>query len=92
VIFIFLLEVLNGDGPVPLFFASCYVCAPRKQRTCKPREGGAQPVGTMAINSLPPVTISDLDLPGPLSPGLMLGDGGPSLEEQAGDSASDLSW
>jgi len=92
VIFVYILEVLNGDGPTPLFFAPHCIRVPCKWRTRKPREGGAQLVSAMAIDSPPSVAVSDLDLPGPLSPGLMLGDGGPSLEEQAGDGASDLSW
>jgi len=85
VMFIYLLEVLNSNGPVPLFFAPCRVCVPYKWRTCKPREGGAQPVSAMAIDSSPLVADAEPDPPSSLSPGLMLGDGDPSLEEQAGD-------
>ena len=89
--FVYLLEVLNGNGPVPSFFAPCHIRVPCKWRTCKPGEGGAQPVSTMAIDSPPPVAISDPDPPGPLLPGLVLGVGSPSSEELAGDGASDLS-
>jgi len=34
VMFVFLLEVLNGGSPVLSFFAPCHVHAPHKQRTC----------------------------------------------------------
>jgi len=40
VIFVYLLEVLNGDGPVSSFFAPRRARTPHKQRTRKPREGG----------------------------------------------------
>jgi len=85
VMFVYLLEVLNGDGPVSSFFAPCRACMPCKRRTRKPREGGGQPVGTMAVDAPSPVAPSQPDPPGPLSPGLMPGDGDPSSEEPAGD-------
>ena len=85
VMFIFILEVLNGDGPVSSFFAPRHVHVPRKQRARKPREAGDQPVSAMAVDSPPPITPSQPDPPGPLSPGLVPGNGDPSSEEQAGD-------
>jgi len=85
VMFVYILKVLNGDGPVPLFFAPCHVRAPCKQRACKPRESGDQLVGAMAVDAPSPVALSQPDPPGPLSPGLMPGDRDPSLEEPAGD-------
>ena len=85
VMFVYLLEVLNNDSPVLSFFAPCRIHMPHKQRTRKPRVGGAQPVGTMAIDSPPPVAPSQPDPPGPLSPGLVPGYGSPSSEEPAGD-------
>jgi len=85
VMFVYLLEVLNGDGPMSSFFAPCRARTPRKWRTCKPKEGGDQPVGTMAVDTPPPVALSQPDPPGPLSPGLVPGNGDPSLEEPAGD-------
>jgi len=85
VMFVFLLEVLNGDGPVSSFFAPRHARMPRKQRTRKPREGGDQPVSAMAIDAPPPVAPSQPDPPGPLSPGLVPGNGVPSSEEPAGD-------
>jgi len=85
VMFVYLLEVLNGDGPESSFFAPRRVCVPRKQRTHKPREGGDQPVGAMAVDAPSPVPPSQPDPPGPLSPGLVPGNGDPSLEEPAGD-------
>ena len=91
VMFVFLLEVLNGDGPVSSFFAPRRVRAPCKRRTRKPREGGAQPVGAMAVDSPPPVAPSEPDPPGPLSPGLVPGNGDPSSEEPAGDGFNPIS-
>ena len=85
VMFIYLLEVLNGDGPELSFFAPRHVRAPRKRRTLKPRESGDQPVSTMAIDAPSPVAPSQPDPPGPLSPGLVPGNGDPSSEEPAGD-------
>jgi len=85
VMFVFILKVLNGNGPVPSFFAPRRVRVPRKQRTHKPREGGAQPVGAMAVNTPSPIALSQPNPPGPLSPGLVPGNGGSSLEEPAGD-------
>ena len=64
VMFVYILETLNGDGPVPSFFAPCHVRAPRKQRVRKPREGGAQPVSAMVVDSPPSVALSEPDLPG----------------------------
>jgi len=40
VMFVYLLEVLNGDGPESSFFAPHRARMPRKRRTHKPREGG----------------------------------------------------
>jgi len=85
VIFVYLLEVLNGDGPASSFFAPCRARTPHKRRTCKPKEGGAQPVNAMAVDAPPPVAPSQPDPPGPLSPGLVPGNGDPSSEEPAGD-------
>jgi len=85
VMFVYLLEVLNDDGPVSSFFAPRRARTPRKRRTRKPREGGDQPVSAMAVDTPPPVAPSQPDLPGPLSPGLVPGDGDPSSEEPAGD-------
>jgi len=85
VMFVFVLEVLNDDGPVSSFFTPCRVHVSRKQRTCKPREGGDQPISAMAIDAPPPVAPSQPDPPGPLSPGLMPGNGDPSSEEPAGN-------
>ena len=85
VIFIYLLEVLNGDSPKSSFFTPCYVRTPYKRRTRKPRKGGARPIGTMAVNSPPPVTPSQPDPPGPLSPGLVPRNGDPSSEELVGN-------
>ena len=85
VMFVYLLEVLNGDGPVSSFFAPRHARTPRKRRTRKPREGGAQPISAMAVDTPPPVPPSQPDPPGPLSPGLVPGDGDPSSEEPAGD-------
>jgi len=85
VMFVYLLKVLNNDGPVSSFFAPHRVRAPRKQRTHKPREAGDQPVSAMAVDSPPPVAPSQPDPPGPLSPGLVPGYGSPSSEEPAGD-------
>jgi len=85
VMFVYLLEVLNGDGPKSSFFAPRCVRAPRKQRTRKPREGRDQPIGAMAVDAPSPVALSQPDPPGPLSPGLVPGNGDPSLEELAGD-------
>jgi len=85
VMFVFILEVLNGDGPVSSFFAPRRTRTPRKRRTCKPREGGDQPVSAMAVDAPPPVAPSQPDPPSPLSPGLVPGNGVPSLEEPAGD-------
>jgi len=92
VMFVYILKVLNGNGPAPSFFAPHCICVSHKRRTRQPREGGAQPVSAMAVNPPPPVAVSDPVPPGPLSPGLVLGDGDPSLEEQAGAGASDISW
>jgi len=91
VMFVFLLEVLNGNSPVPSFFTPHHICMPHKQRTHKPRKGGAQPISAIAVDSPPPVAISDPVMPGPLSPGLMLGDGDPSSEELVGASTSNPS-
>jgi len=85
VMFVFLLEVLNADGPVSSFFAPRRARTPRKRRTRTPREGGDQSIGAMAIDAPPPVAPSQPDPPGPLSPGLVPGDGDPSSEEPAGD-------
>jgi len=85
VMFVYLLEVLNGDGPVSSFFAPRRARTPHKRRTRKPRVGGAQPVSAMAVDAPPPVPPSQPDPPGPLSPGLVPGDGDPSSEEPAGD-------
>ena len=91
VMFVYILEVLNGDGPVSSFFAPCRIRTPCKQRARKPREGGDQPVGAMAVDSPPPVSPSEPDPPSPLSPGLMPGDGDPSSEELAGDGFNPIS-
>jgi len=85
VMFVYLLEVLNGDGPESSFFAPRRVRTPRKRRTRKPREGGDQPVGAIAVDAPSPVPPSQPDPPGPLSPGLVPGNGDPSSEEPAGD-------
>jgi len=85
VMFVYLLEVLNNDSTMSSFFAPCHVCAPCKRRTHKPRAGGDQPVNAMAVDAPPPVAPSQPDPPGPLSPGLMPGNGDPSSEELAGD-------
>jgi len=85
VMFIYLLEVLNRDGPESSFFAPCRARTPYKRRTCKPRKGGDQPVSAMAVDAPPPVAPSQPDPPSPLSPGLMPGNGDPSSEELAGD-------
>jgi len=85
VIFVYLLEVLNGDGPVSSFFAPHHIRVSRKWRTCKPREVGDQPVSAMAVDAPSPVALSQPDPPGPLSPGLVPRNGAPSSEEPAGD-------
>ena len=85
VMFVYLLEVLNSDGPVSSFFPPRRARTPCKRRTRKPREGGAQPVSAMAVDTPPPVPPSQPDPPGPLSPGLVPGNGDPSSEEPAGD-------
>jgi len=85
VMFVYLLEVLNGDGPVLSFFAPHRAHTPCKRRTRKPRVGGDQPVGAMAIDAPSPVAPSQPDPPGSLSPGLVPGNGDPSSEEPAGD-------
>ena len=85
VMFVYLLEVLNNDGPVLSFFTPHHIHVPHKQRTCKPREGGDQPIGAMAIDAPSPVAPSQPNPPSPLHPGLVPGDRGPSLEEPAGD-------
>jgi len=85
VMFVFILEVLNGDGPVSSFFAPRRVRTPCKRRTRTPRESGDQPVGAMAVDAPSSVLPSQPDPPGPLSPGLMPGNGDPSSEEPAGD-------
>src|SRR6266581_8838397 len=78
VMFVFILKVLNGNGPAPSFFTPCCIRVPCKQRTCKPREGGAQPVSTIAVNAPSPVAPSQPDPPSPLSPGLVPGNRDPS--------------
>jgi len=88
VMFVFLLEVLNGDSPTSSFFAPRRVRAPHRRRTRKPREGGDQPVGTMAVDAPSPVIPSQPNPPGPLSPGLVPGNGDPSSEEPAGDGSN----
>ena len=85
VMFVYILEVLNGDGPALSFFAPCCAHMPCKWRACKPREGGVQPVGAMAVDAPFPVALSQPDPPSPLSPGLMPGNGVLSSEEPAGD-------
>jgi len=85
VMFVYLLKVLNGDSPMLSFFTPHHICMPHKQRSCKPREGGAQPVGTMAVDSPPPVAMLEPNPPRLLSPGLVPGDRDPSSEEQAGN-------
>ena len=85
VMFVYILEVLNGDSPESSFFTSRRVRAPCKRRTRKPKEGGDQPVGAMAIDAPSPVAPSQPDPPSPLSPGLVPGNGDPSSEEPAGD-------
>ena len=85
VMFVYLLEVLNNDGPMSSFFAPRHVRTPHKRRTCKPRGSGDQPVGTMAIDAPSPVAPSQPNPPGSLSLGLMPGYGSPSSEEPAGD-------
>jgi len=85
VMFVYLFEVLNSDGPESSFFAPRRARTPHKRRTCKSREGGAQPVSAMAVDAPPPVAPSQPDPPGPLSPGLVPGNGDPSSEEPAGD-------
>jgi len=85
VMFVYLLEVLNGDGPKSSFFAPCCIRAPRKRRSHKPREGGDQPIGAMAVDAPSPVAPSQPDPPGPLSPGPVPGSRDPSSEELAGD-------
>src|SRR5260221_6860553 len=47
VMFVFILEVLNGDGPATAFFAPRCHQVPHAQWTCKPKESGAQPVEAM---------------------------------------------